>query len=307
MSEGITIRAEVPRFDAVRFSRAVDTELKRLYVECARAFLIAAVRRIQVRTGFLRGAFGTLADAIGAAETTQRKALLKQRRFQTLRRQLTTRFTRQAIRAGRDPRAAAQEALRRTRESLNKLAEREMAQGPTTATRKTRQRIMETLRRRQERILELARVRGSFSRQGTRYTGANTPGKFNLRTGERVRQIFNRPGFPDKLEYYYHRRNDPDGRVLKTTRSGRQFTRPATKSILTTDKGKSSAIPDLNFHSRYTFTYSVDIRYLAINDVREGWRSWSSAIDAFNYHLSTNLVRRFPDLLQHFRKDVIIL
>ncbi len=68
MSMAIEIRAEVGRLDSKRFTKAMETELEKVFVEAARAFLIAATRRIPVRTGFLRGAFSRLEDVVGSFE-----------------------------------------------------------------------------------------------------------------------------------------------------------------------------------------------------------------------------------------------
>jgi hypothetical protein len=66
MADGITIRAQNFRFDGKNFNKVMDRELGALFTEAARAFLIAAVRRIPIRTGFLRGAFTRLEDVVGA-------------------------------------------------------------------------------------------------------------------------------------------------------------------------------------------------------------------------------------------------
>lgn len=72
----ISIRSEIPRIDGKSLAAAMDKELYQLYVEAARAFLVATVRRIPVRTGFLRGAFSTLEDVIGQFEATANKTVV---------------------------------------------------------------------------------------------------------------------------------------------------------------------------------------------------------------------------------------
>ncbi len=74
MPLNINIRAELPMVDTKKFTNSLDKDLEKLFHDSAREFLIATVRRIPVRTGFLRGAFSTLEDVIGAFEFTQSAA-----------------------------------------------------------------------------------------------------------------------------------------------------------------------------------------------------------------------------------------
>jgi hypothetical protein len=81
MADGITIRAENLQFDGREWSKAMNRELEDLFIEAARAFLIASTRRIPIRTGFLRGAFTRLEDVIGAFEASgQHKANIEKAR-----------------------------------------------------------------------------------------------------------------------------------------------------------------------------------------------------------------------------------
>lgn len=70
MADGISIRAENLQFDGKSFTSAMNEDMYNLFIEATRAFLIAATRRIPIRTGFLRGAFTRLEDVVGAYETS---------------------------------------------------------------------------------------------------------------------------------------------------------------------------------------------------------------------------------------------
>lgn len=74
-----SIKAEVLRFKGNEWSSKMDEQMTKLIKEAARRFLVAAIRRIPVRTGFLRGAFTTLEDVVGALSlaSTQGKVTRK--------------------------------------------------------------------------------------------------------------------------------------------------------------------------------------------------------------------------------------
>jgi len=66
--------------DAGRYSKALDLEIQRQMRMAARAFVAAAVRAIPVRTGFVRGAFRNIEEAIGvniAGSTSSAKIVKK--------------------------------------------------------------------------------------------------------------------------------------------------------------------------------------------------------------------------------------
>lgn len=65
--------------DAGRFSKALDQEIQRQMRMAARAFVAAAIRAIPVRTGFVRGAFRNVEEAIGVnvAGSTSSATLVK--------------------------------------------------------------------------------------------------------------------------------------------------------------------------------------------------------------------------------------
>jgi hypothetical protein len=155
-----------------------------------------------------------------------------------------------------------------------------------------------------------------------RIVGQNVPGKFNLRGTERVKKIFNQPGGDKLQEYYYPVVGAPQARVLKTPRSGRKFATPAEFIIQKITKPQpaglgllkqltgilgntgraidpaiQAAVKDVaDTVSFYQFNFAVDIRYLAINDVREAWFAWEAAMKAFNQVIVNGAARRLPNL-----------
>jgi hypothetical protein len=155
-----------------------------------------------------------------------------------------------------------------------------------------------------------------------RIVGQNIPGKFNLESGESVKKIFNKSGHDRLEEFYYPVKGAPQSRILKTPRSGRKFATPAefiiqkvTKpqpsglgllkqlaGILgptgrTVDPAIQAAIRDVNDTvSFYQFNFTVDISYLAINDIRKLWGAWDAGVNAFNQVIINGAARRLPQL-----------
>lgn len=160
-----------------------------------------------------------------------------------------------------------------------------------------------------------------------RIVGQNSPGKFNLAGGERVKKIFNQRDKEGKLlnefrEYYYPTKGTPETKVLKTPRSGRRFATPANAIILrinnppnpnlalfqqlagfvkasggTVREDVARAAQDTTkITTRYEFHFAVDIRYLAVNDARLAWESWLAGINAFSYVINSKAPGRLPNL-----------
>lgn len=65
---GFTVTADMPVFDGDAWKLLMQAQLEVLFQNAAREFLRAASSRIPVRTGFLRGSFSTLADAVRPVE-----------------------------------------------------------------------------------------------------------------------------------------------------------------------------------------------------------------------------------------------
>lgn len=77
------------------------------------------------------------------------------------------------------------------------------------------------------------------------------------------------------------------GAILKTPTSGQQLT-----------AGGVTSTPD---PLGWKFQFSVDIRYLAFNDVKYGWDSWRQAIIAFQKTFSDEIVYRLPNITSYLR------
>jgi hypothetical protein len=64
-SLGFSVRASLPSLDAKAFNAALQKACRDALIKAARKFLLAALPRVPIYTGFARGSFGTLEDAVG--------------------------------------------------------------------------------------------------------------------------------------------------------------------------------------------------------------------------------------------------
>lgn len=62
---GFSVRASLPSLDAKAFVQAVRDACREALLKAARKFLLAALPRVPIFTGFARGAFGPLEDLAG--------------------------------------------------------------------------------------------------------------------------------------------------------------------------------------------------------------------------------------------------
>lgn len=163
--------------------------------------------------------------------------------------------------------------------------------------------------------------------KGGKIRGQQRSGKFDLREGEQA------TGNPFRLVEYYYPNLGRIGRVLKTPKSGRQFATAPSKIITVTkvnnpknaqlfqqlasarraaglkvgkDVLKAAGALD-SVPNQYTFNYSVNIRYLAINETREFWYAWTNATRAFNNYLVRNTLAKLPKLEDYTLVDQISL
>ena len=64
-SVGFSVRASFPELDEKKFIKAVKDACRQALLKAARKFLLAALPRVPIFTGFARGAFGNLEDLVG--------------------------------------------------------------------------------------------------------------------------------------------------------------------------------------------------------------------------------------------------
>lgn len=64
-SAGFSVRASLVELDGAKFIQAVKDACREALIKAARKFLLAALPRIPIFTGFARGAFGPLEDVVG--------------------------------------------------------------------------------------------------------------------------------------------------------------------------------------------------------------------------------------------------
>lgn len=62
---GFSVRASLVELDGDKFIEAVKTSCREALIKAARKFLLAALPKIPIFTGFARGAFGPLEDVVG--------------------------------------------------------------------------------------------------------------------------------------------------------------------------------------------------------------------------------------------------
>ena len=230
----------------------------------ARAFLLAAVSAIPVRTGFLRGAFGNLEEVVGSVvggtvipstnPAVKRAKLLKQ--MQGIEHKITS----VPSKAQRRRQAEAQFAPGKKRAGASKLLK--------------------------EQDIEIAKDKNQLKKVKARFKSVSS-----ARVIERFADQTFRTG-----EYYYP---SPVGRhgkqkgvhrgILKTTSSGQPFATPA-----------SSILRQGNNVSSWVFTFEVDINYYAYNDNTRGWNSWRYAVEAF-YATFQDEISQAPQILSYLR------
>lgn len=64
-SVGFSVRASLVELDSTKFVKAVKDACRQALLKAARKFLLAALPRVPIFTGFARGAFGNLEDVVG--------------------------------------------------------------------------------------------------------------------------------------------------------------------------------------------------------------------------------------------------
>jgi hypothetical protein len=61
----LTFSATVEKFDKEAYLKAVQAEMRRVFIKAGQKFLLAAVPRVPILTGMARGAFRNLEDLVG--------------------------------------------------------------------------------------------------------------------------------------------------------------------------------------------------------------------------------------------------
>lgn len=60
----------IDKFDKVAYKKALDETVRQTFIKAGQKFLLAAIPRIPIWTGMLRGAFRNLEDLVGKVEST---------------------------------------------------------------------------------------------------------------------------------------------------------------------------------------------------------------------------------------------
>ncbi len=262
------IKLEVAQFqfDGDAYTKAFRLAVTRAVRLAARAFLLETANRIPVRTGFLRGAFGTLEDVVGSVSGGKiiprtNPGVKKSKLLRSIK-GLEENLAHIPSKAFRRKHIQATLPKGKKREGASKILKEQEA---AIAKKKAE------LNRAKERLKKLAHINALKLHQDRKDTVQG--------------------------EYYYP---DPVGRtgkrkgvhrgILKTPSSGQPFATPS-RNIL---KGGDNT---------WAFTYGVDIRYYQINDRLRGWDSWRQAIRMYNETLEKEL-RKIPSVLQYLKTQL---
>lgn len=315
-------------FDGKAYSKAFNRAVEALFREAGRKFLQAALPSIPFRTGFVKGAFTVLEEALGGTYGANTKA-------------------------GRDVQRLAQFQKKATHlgnlltKNINKKLEA-LSEFPELATKIAgqKQRILARLAKigaRTEKILARNKNNIAFRLALTIHksdlAGSITPEKSakkqptvanpkadlqkRRRTETRTSKFPGAPAAEQKeskeviprsvLEYYYPRGGK---KVLKTLRSGRQF----ASFEVGEDQGKKRAVVLKNTFSSqselqkgYVFKFKIDISYFNINDEHANrftpsapWKSFANGRQAFLEHMKSNL-KVLPNVLSYLVESEITL
>jgi len=74
-----TYRVSLPELDDKKFTKAVQDACRKALMKAAREFLLAAIPKVPIFTGFARGAFGNLEDLVGRVSVSDGVASLNYR------------------------------------------------------------------------------------------------------------------------------------------------------------------------------------------------------------------------------------
>jgi hypothetical protein len=249
------------RFDGPEYGTAVKKAVSFSLRAASRAFLLVIAARVRVKTGFLRGAFGTLEDRVGYV--VEHKIVPKS-----------------------DPRVRKSKIASRIadlQKQLNAVPSR-------MQRRKTAEASLPKGKKREGATKILAKQEKTIAKKKSTITELKKKVRL-LREIQALSLFANTEGLAQG-EYYYPtpvgrmgrkrgiRRGNP---VLKTPLSGRPFATPVA-SIIRPSTGDAG----------FMFTYAVDIRYYPYNDVN--WQSWDSAVAAF----MTAFIDTVRDKYPHF-------
>jgi len=288
-------------FDQKGYSKAFNTALLGIYRKAARAFLRAALPRVPFRTGFVRGAFTVLSEAVGGnvggSGIGQFNSLVK-----------------------------LKERIAKLSERVRKLR----AKGPSPRLEQARRRLIRVqgqffkkLRKVKKDVRFTLGALGAASRAKGELNPADlerrqptaAKGKEKRRTrsvefgpgGERTeREVTERVGRP-RVEFY---RPPEGGKVLKTLRSGRDFASLTLGGSATSKRAsqfEGFTAPDV-VEPTYNFSFRIDISYFNINDAFSNsrtpsspWRSFEFGRLAFLQVLKDGL-KKLPDVVRFIRE-----
>ena len=232
-------------FDSNGYTEATRRAVTAAVRLAARAFLLEADSLIPVDTGFLRGAFGTLEDAMGSvsqgtvvppSNPAVRKAKLNRKIAAILDRQgkIKPRWQRRQEALASAPKGKKMDAAKK----ILAQQDREISKDK------------ERLAKFNEHLAKVAHARDLETHQN--------------RTDTKQGQYY----YPTPPGRSGRKKGVIRGGILKTPTSGRPFATPVGEILVSEG-------------SNWTFTYEVDISYYAPNDTRYGWNSWRSATEAF--------------------------
>lgn len=230
----INIEINYLQFDVDGYTKAVRLGVAKALREAARAFILEINNLVRIRTGFLRGAFGTLENVVGSVVGGQ---IVPARSPGIRKTKLGAKIASYKPPAARGVRRKAIEAklpLGQKRAGATKILARQEVKI------KKQKALLKKLQARYKRV-------------------ANAPSVIRhqdqvFKTGEYY--------YPSPVGRKSQKKGNPRG-ILKTSSSGQQFATPSSTIFKAT-----------NYPLGWSFNYAVDIRYYGIQDVKwQSWSS----------------------------------
>ncbi len=297
-------------FDGKAFGKAFSKAIDAIFKQAGKKFLQAALPLIPIRTGFVAGAFGVLADALGGvggksqiqADVGRLKGLEKKlNRVSAKIEELKAEAEAHASRNFAPSPTVARELSRYTKQynriakDVHKIVNKRSGDVIFGIAAKAEELTRHTPRDRPEK----QGLAGHPTRRETKTSRNPIAGK----TGETPTSKERVP--TPRYEFY---RPPGGGRILKTLRSGRQFAsysrldegnkREATVSL---ELGQTKA----ELQPTYQFSFRINISYFEINDEFSNrytpsapWKSFATGKRAFLDHMKANL-SRLPSVLSY--------
>ena len=336
------ITAEIETFvyedeNRKKYTDDLEEAISALFKKAAKAFLVEALDRIPIRTGFLAGAFRVLADAVGEGIGTTQIDYLLRKHHELEEKQRTLVHLHNA----------------NVEELNNKVKELEHLEANVAKLTREHERLMEKVRvakqRGDLRTLNLLLLKGGeggvIGRIATQLhqlksTSVKARTKDIERINRRIEKLNQRlektKGESEKtfekmkkksFEIHMHEQRTGPEHLISEAKSRAQATlrmfklkgleagmggpfelykhTDGTYTIKTASSGtkfaKLTGFPAREVNNKFDINFSVDIIYLSVNDEKYGWQSWNAGSEAFTKVLQDGLIK-LPNIVDYLSK-----